>query len=631
MSQMFVASKHGATASLLRLLVGILCMKAGATVAVILSADGAVGINTTDVSTQSQSIQPKGAHGSSNLLNAAVKASPVGVRLEHGMKPQKVGKATSLLASRALQTPPTAPPPALQAPLTTTAAPGVLKRLSGCETLIETDSNVVARKISDCGGQSPTTTAAAGTPAASTAPPPSGAALDLTVTAAPGASTSLLVAVAVTDAPWTGVGTPAPVLQVIRSIAGGGLDGAAATGGTQVPPAIDLMPALVTPTQSPIARWAQGGLLTMHGCECAESWQLNGLTLRGCVVSNDVRMPWCMVKNPATCNRGYRNAALPTESASGSNPNKQVINGTWDFCTLQEDVDPHLTLGSCHCLPLWEHGGVAYSGCNKTGDVASPGKSWCYVAEAGSSCVGARAPDATHLQKWDVCDPPEAQPEFMTKNSCHCKPRWTYKGKEYTSCVQDELVPPPADMNTTNTTIKKEMLGWCQVFEDERLCPGVEQTAQGVLWDACFFEDEATRASLPPTLHGCHCIPEWQLDGVTYSGCARTPLAKASWCPVVEDKAACSNSLEPVNAEYGAGRGKRYWDWCTVENPKDPSQPWRLSSERFVPKDPSPPAWYHQVFQNLKTGYGDWLNTRRLDQATYNSGRRRIGGFWDSF
>lgn len=389
---------------------------------------------------------------------------------------------------------------------------------------------------------------------------------------------------------------------------------------TGTSPAVPVLPTGI-PTQQPVARWAQGGLLTMHGCECAESWQLNGLTLRGCVVSSNVRMPWCIVKDPANCKKGYTNSALPISPTVTQSPNPIpiTINGTWDFCTLPDDVDPHLTLGSCHCLPLWEHEGVAYSGCNQT----NRGQSWCYVAETAEKCVGARQPDATHFQLWDKCDSPAREPSFMTKNSCHCKPRWTHLGKEYTTCVQDELVQPPAVLNTTNTSIKKELLGWCQVFEDERLCPNVELSETGVLWDTCFFLDEASYAELPPSLHGCHCLPEWSLDGAVYKGCAYTPRAKAPWCPVVEDERTCSNSLGPSDSEFGAGRGRRRWDWCSIANPKDPSQPWRSASERFTPKDPSPPSWYQNVFNDLMDDHADWLNDRRMKQASYN-GRRRI-------
>jgi hypothetical protein len=586
------------TACFLRLTIAIVCMEACATVAVILTASGAMRSNSTE---HAAGKQPARHHASTSGRKSSAhrhvgtKASTVGLRLQKVPTPSTVSKqaksnkmlsasllhsvekARSVLHSGYAQSPPN------------TSTPVTIGGNGSIEAVAST------------------TAQSALVPASTSTAVPVG-------TVAPVASTTTSsTAIVVTESPWTRAQTPPPdAVPVIPRV-------------IPVTMGPNLLTGTLAPTQPPVPRWAQGGLSTMHGCECSDSWQLNGLTLRGCVVSANVRMPWCVVKNPDNCTRGYTNSALPITSTAGSQAPgvPVVINGTWDFCTLPEDVDPHLTMASCHCLPLWEHGGVAYSGCNKT-DPSGTGNSWCYVAETAGNCAGSRAPDATRLQRWDSCDPAAKEPSFMTKNSCHCKPRWAYNGKTYTSCIQDELVPAPAVLNTTNTSIKKEMLGWCQVFEDERVCPNVELTDEGVLWDTCFFLDEASAAQLAPTLHGCHCLPEWSLDGVLYSGCAWTPLTKASWCPVVEDQATCSNSLSPSDTEYGAGRGRRRWDWCSVTRPKDPSQPWRLSDERFVPKDPAPPAWYQNVYEGLKESYGDWLDHRRQEQASFTGRRRRF-------
>lgn len=590
MLRAFVTSKHGAVVWLLRLTVAILCMEACATVAVILTANGVAKSNATDYRARQpiEFIRAKGRSGGIGILrNAIVKASTV----DHSLQsmPSSLGTPTSHKARKL----------ALTSPLHS----------------VDTASSLLHSEVVQTPPPSTTTPGSTAPPrtnitGSSTAAPPTSTVV--TSTLSPSSTTSG-AARAVTPAPSTTVPPatpPPPVIPIAASTA---------------PPTV--VPGTLPPTPPPVPRWAQGGLATMHGCECADSWQLNGLTLRGCVVSSDVRMPWCIVKDPATCRRGYTNSALPITATVTSAPNQNprsplVINGTWDFCTMPDDVSPHMTLASCHCLPLWEHGGVAYSGCNRTlGDPS--GKSWCYIAETGGKCTPREPDGTTKLQRWDLCDPPANAPSFMTKNSCHCKPRWTHLGHEYTNCVQDELVTPPANVNTTNTSIKKEMLGWCQVFEDERICPNVELTETGVLWDTCFFLDEATRAELPPTMHGCHCLPEWTQDGILYSGCAWTPLAKASWCPVVEDEATCSNSLSPTDSTFGAGHGKRRWDWCSVTNPRDPSQPWRLATERFTPKDPSPPAWYQNVYDDLIASHNDLMNARRKEQASY-AGRRRI-------
>jgi len=583
-------SSYGATSVFLRLTIAILCMKACATVAVMINVNGAMQSNATEYPVAEEFSHPQAdtaALDGITVRNAVIKASTVGLRLQNmpsrvkGVTQVRPIKPASLLHSGDSQTPSTTATPNSTTNAGSTTATG---------TASTTSQSTAAPLFA--------ATTSSATPVGTVAP--SGGTTNTTTS----------TAVAVTDVPWTDQQTPPPNAVPVLAAA--------------ITVAPSLMTGTLAPTPPPVPRWARGGLLTMHGCECSDSWQLNGLTLRGCVVSANVRMPWCVVKDPATCTRGYTNSALPISPTAGRTPGPPVvINGTWDFCTMPEDVDPHLTMSSCHCLPLWEHGGVAYSSCNMT-NTSLTSKSWCYVAETEGNCEGARAPDATRLQRWDECDPPASEPSYLTKNSCHCKPRWAHLGKEYTSCIQDELVPAPANLNTTNTSVKQELLGWCQVFEDERVCPSVELTETGVLWDTCFFLDEATKVQLPPTLHGCHCLPEWSLDGVLYQGCAWTPLAKSSWCPVVEDQSACSNSLSPADTEYGAGRGRRRWDWCSVERPLDASQPWRLANERFAPKDPSPPSWYQNVYQELKDSHSDWVDDRRQEQASFLRRRRRF-------
>lgn len=378
------------------------------------------------------------------------------------------------------------------------------------------------------------------------------------------------------------------------------------------------------PTPPPVARWAQGGLATMHGCECMDTWQFNGLTLNGCVFTNGVRVPWCFVKDAASCTEGYTKDQLSELPSVNGNSSNTTTDGTWDFCTLPEEVAPHFTRSGCHCLPRWEFEGKAYSGCNRTEEGAGGNASdaWCYVAETASNCAGASAPADAKKHRWDACDPPKESPAFLTKHSCHCKPKWKHEGSEYTSCLNDETVPPPRSINTTNTSVKASLLGWCQVFEDERGCAAAEITGAGVMWDSCFFLDEANKKELTPTLHGCHCLPEWELDGASLTGCQKTQGASASWCPVAEDGQTCSNSLGPDDATDGAGRGGHRWDWCSEDSPKDPSEPWRLASERFAPKDPNPPAWYSDIYEDMKQKFDDWHTGMHMGQATWLRRRR---------
>lgn len=357
--------------------------------------------------------------------------------------------------------------------------------------------------------------------------------------------------------------------------------------------------------------WAETALFTMHGCECADNWHYDGLTLHGCVFTDEHDLPWCFVKDAAACQRGYNKSLLLTvgdhistgvcSNATGCDVTTEKRDGTWDFCTLPEEVDTHFSQSSCHCLPVWEHNRQLYSGCAQPDGVNS--SAWCHVAE--SNCAGSKVADAKGNQKWDDCAMPSSSPVYVTRHSCHCKPAWEHEGKKQTSCAPNKLLKPPDVLVAINATLEEETIyGWCHVFEDERECPGAIKVG-GHHMDVCFLVDEADVADLETTLHGCHCSPEWGLDGIVYKGCSQTHgvAEEEMWCRVVEDESICPNSLGPEQARAGgAGRGIGRWDWCT---PKGKDQDWRLPDERFTPKEPDPPAWYQEFRIDHNAGRND--------------------------
>jgi hypothetical protein len=376
------------------------------------------------------------------------------------------------------------------------------------------------------------------------------------------------------------------------------------------------------------ATWAQTALFTMHGCECAENWHLDGLALHGCVHPDGHDLPWCFVKDDAACSTGYaKDNTLPgncstdktawgrCDNATGCHAASEERTGKWDFCALQEDVDSHYTHNGCHCLPSWEHGRKIYSGCSEPdGADGTNASAWCYVAEA--NCSGAKAAAAAKKQKWDECDLPRNTPSYVTRHSCHCKPTWIHEGDTKTSCVRNGLLDPPAELTYVNHTLERESLyGWCHVFEDERGCAGAT-IVDGTHVDTCFMLDDATATELVRTLHGCHCLPEWVVDDVVYAGCSRPPSPdvehyhdveeEQAWCRIAEDAVTCADSLGPEEVTpRGAGRGQGRWDWCTITTHSEAEPEWRHSEERFTPQEPDPPQWFRDFEVQAGAGMND--------------------------
>lgn len=333
------------------------------------------------------------------------------------------------------------------------------------------------------------------------------------------------------------------------------------------------------------------------------------MLFHGCVRTGDTKIPWCFTREGDSCTNGYNMSELPMKKGkSGRCDNERcssISEGKWDFCTLVEDVAVQKTLKSCHCLPRWEYNEKLYSGCQR---IEGDEKPWCYVAEIASGCDNANQPEGAKMQRWDECSLASESPAFLTRHGCHCKPQWqSPDGIMRTSCLAMDKITPPSVMATMNSTFKNRstLIGWCQVFEDERACNGALLSARGFLLDECFMDDEASIVEFDSTLHGCHCLLEWEVDNVIYQGC--DPRSKTrgggevekAWCPVHEDSAACSHSLGPQDAEAvgGAGQGGRRWDWC---DPHDTKSVWRHPSKRYTPIEPNPPKWWMDAMNDGK-------------------------------
>jgi len=375
-------------------------------------------------------------------------------------------------------------------------------------------------------------------------------------------------------------------------------------------------------------------MFTMHGCECADNWHHDGLLLHGCVYTHRKSfdghdLPWCFVKDAEACKMAYEKEKIPY---SGQSPASGICSddtschatdvereGKWDFCTVPEDVSFHYSNSGCHCLPTWEHERTLYTGCAQPDAGGNSSSPWCYVAE--SDCKGAKAAADDKKQKWDDCDLHDKTPAFVTRHSCHCRPNWMNDGTKQSRCVAFDQLSPPAALVAMNASIEKESLyGWCHVWEDERHCSGAVKV-DGIHMDVCFMVDEASVGQLETTVHGCHCLPEWGLDGAVYKGCSgkerlhewegasvgddKDKDHDMSWCRVLEDVSVCGDSLGPEHATAGgAGRGPGRWDWCKP-NGGDADELWRRAVNRFEPIEPNAPAWYDEFRVDQKNGQSD--------------------------
>eukprot|EP00746_Dinoflagellata_sp_MGD_P004503 gnl/MRDRNA2_/MRDRNA2_108704_c0_seq1.p1 gnl/MRDRNA2_/MRDRNA2_108704_c0~~gnl/MRDRNA2_/MRDRNA2_108704_c0_seq1.p1 ORF type:complete len:396 (+),score=54.48 gnl/MRDRNA2_/MRDRNA2_108704_c0_seq1:58-1245(+) len=331
--------------------------------------------------------------------------------------------------------------------------------------------------------------------------------------------------------------------------------------------------------------WAKKGILTMHGCECADHWSFDGYPHQGCAVvsdSNDhsISQPLCFVKDASKCKTGYNMSKLAdVTGTTGKCENATCVNPTettWDFCSRVEDISPYMTQKSCHCSAIWEFNSKSYNGCSHTTENEP---SWCYVAETEEGCSEAQAAEGDKTHRWDFCDPPERKPAYLTRQGCHCKPTWKSNQQEYSSCVSKDELAWPSELKTSLDSEQTSLVGWCQVFEDGHVCPASVKSG-GFAIDVCFMADEAEKTDLDVTFNGCHCQPDWTMNNETYHGCTAIGTETTPWCPVVEDRESCS---QIHTQDTIPGRGAWNWDFCSDKS-KNTTTMWRTKDDRFLPK-----------------------------------------------
>jgi len=353
--------------------------------------------------------------------------------------------------------------------------------------------------------------------------------------------------------------------------------------------------------------WAKAGILTMHGCECADHWTFDGYAHQGCEVVSDrnghsISQSLCFVKDASKCTAGYNMSQLADVTGmTGKCENATCVNPTettWDFCSKVEDISPYMSQKSCHCSAIWEFKSKAYNGCSQTTENEP---SWCYIAETEEGCSTATAAEGDKTHRWDFCDPPDAKPAFLTRQGCHCKPTWKSNQQEYSSCISKDELAWPSELKQAVNSEQTSLVGWCQVFEDGHNCPASVQSG-GFIVDVCFMADEATKNDLDITFNGCHCQPDWTLGNETYHGCTASIDGKETspWCPVVEDTAACSQVHQQESASLGGPGAAWNWDFCGVKS-KNSTSAWRSQDNRFLPKQSEDvPEWYQRLLDHGK-------------------------------
>mmetsp|Transcript_64881 Transcript_64881/g.120712 ORF Transcript_64881/g.120712 Transcript_64881/m.120712 type:complete len:730 (+) Transcript_64881:61-2250(+) len=206
------------------------------------------------------------------------------------------------------------------------------------------------------------------------------------------------------------------------------------------------------------------------------------------------------------------------------------------------DVVAH-TLHGCHCARTWSWKGEKLHGCSKATFNEANGSYWCKLdkpegSETGSSkgslCDGA-AGKVGSGEQWDFCWP-ETDIEVAHKETlhgCHCSGAWEFEGQLYNGCAK----------------VGKGSR-WCYVFEDEDLCPdAMISPSDGQRWDYCFKEED-TEPYL--TKNGCHCMPQYSINGVSYTGCSDIDTDEVSLrgCVVLEDGEDCGAAYNINGTEF---------------------------------------------------------------------------------
>lgn len=189
--------------------------------------------------------------------------------------------------------------------------------------------------------------------------------------------------------------------------------------------------------------------------------------------------------------------------------------------------DLHYTTHGCHCLSNWTYEGEDHKSCSRVNTTFAHGWPWCKVVKETCDDVEGNLTDGA---PWDFCADPAEIAHLTTVHGCHCSPLWEYKEKYYHSCAKTSKGPE-----------------WCYVFEGNNLCAHALRTEHnGDHWDYCFSSSDI------PTVHGCHCMPEYTIDDVKYEGCSFKQNTTGNMsCLVLEDRQACPNATNTSVPLFG--------------------------------------------------------------------------------
>eukprot|EP00403_Amphidinium_massartii_P039671 CAMPEP_0178452370 /NCGR_PEP_ID=MMETSP0689_2-20121128/44208_1 /TAXON_ID=160604 /ORGANISM="Amphidinium massartii, Strain CS-259" /LENGTH=633 /DNA_ID=CAMNT_0020078071 /DNA_START=27 /DNA_END=1928 /DNA_ORIENTATION=- len=187
----------------------------------------------------------------------------------------------------------------------------------------------------------------------------------------------------------------------------------------------------------------------------------------------------------------------------------------------EEGMETHFTMHGCMCQHAWSWDGNELSGCSGDANVEfAGGHAWCKTGDDCESPAG-ELPDGSG--KWDYCATDADVVHLRTLHGCHCNPIWEWKERVYESCGKTSKGPK-----------------WCYVFESDAMCPQAMRTEHGGQhWDYCYTADQTSPFL---TRNGCHCMPEFSIDGVKYQACDTIKLGGKEFkgCVTLEDESACN-------------------------------------------------------------------------------------------
>jgi hypothetical protein len=323
---------------------------------------------------------------------------------------------------------------------------------------------------------------------------------------------------------------------------------------------------------------------TSHGCHCLLNWTYNGKDMEGCssIETNfSLGFPWCQVTEECEMYAGSLNGSpapvgegAAGEDGEGGEAKKQLLPPYWDFCTLPESVDHHLTLHGCHCMPRFEYNDRYLHSCSKT----SKGNPWCYVFESEDLCNGSLRTERGK-NHWDTCYREVDSSPFLTVHGCHCMPSFIYKEKYYDGCTKLDEFPDPM----------------CVVLEDEALCKGaIKLEGTDLLIDQCTIYGDSGNFSedilsgLPEAGdENCHCQPNWEHEKKTYQGCTFTESSpNRTMCYILEDARKCPLEDGVDNVDNATNRR---WRYCGASATPEPPAPTPAAPQLPAPAPPAPP------------------------------------------